>query len=447
MNNIKISTNFKSKYMVFGLGKTGLSVAKYLRRNNIDAIYYDTRINPPNLNELKAIIPESKIFLGDCAQFLLTDVDRLVVSPGLNNNEPLIQNANNLGIEIISDIDIFVENTIQEFVVITGSNGKSTVTELLLLMCMKAKIEAVAGANLGKPALDLLSENIDIYLLELSSFHLARCNHLPAKVAALLNISSDHIDWHGSEESYYQAKYRIYREASSSVYNRNNLKSLDYIGEGLSSSFGMDQGNEDHFGTLKCDGIRYLAKGSEKLLSTHDIRLSGSHNIENILAAMSIGTLMGIPKESMIDAIKEFKGLPHRMQLIASINGVQYINDSKGTNVGAAIASVNSIEGSLILIAGGQGKGGDFKFFADSIYRNLKEIILIGEDSKIIAKEFEPLISTTIVDNLDEAVYLAAANSNKDGTVLLSPACASFDQFDSYIHRGDEFCRIVRELK
>jgi UDP-N-acetylmuramoylalanine--D-glutamate ligase len=312
---------------------------------------------------------------------------------------------------------------------------------------MKAKIEAVAGANLGKPALDLLSENIDIYLLELSSFHLARCNHLPAKVAALLNISSDHIDWHGSEESYYQAKYRIYREASSSVYNRNNLKSLDYIGEGLSSSFGMDQGNEDHFGTLKCDGIRYLAKGSEKLLSTHDIRLSGSHNIENILAAMSIGTLMGIPKESMIDAIKEFKGLPHRMQLIASINGVQYINDSKGTNVGAAIASVNSIEGSLILIAGGQGKGGDFKFFADSIYRNLKEIILIGEDSKIIAKEFEPLISTTIVDNLDEAVYLAAENSNKGGTVLLSPACASFDQFDSYIHRGDEFCRIVRELK
>ena len=157
MNNIKISTNFKSKYMVFGLGKTGLSVAKYLRRNNIDAIYYDTRINPPNLNELQAIIPESKIFLGDCAQFLLTDVDRLVVSPGLNNNEPLIQKANNLGIEIISDIDIFVENTIQEFVVITGSNGKSTVTELLLLMCMKAKIEAVAGANLGKPALDLLS--------------------------------------------------------------------------------------------------------------------------------------------------------------------------------------------------------------------------------------------------------------------------------------------------
>ena len=447
MNNIKISTNFKSKYMVFGLGKTGLSVAKYLRRNNIDAIYYDTRINPPNLNELKAIIPESKIFLGDCAQFLLTDVDRLVVSPGLNNNEPLIQKANNLGIEIISDIDIFVENTIQEFVVITGSNGKSTVTELLLLMCMKAKIEAVAGANLGKPALDLLSENIDIYLLELSSFHLARCHHLPAKVAALLNISNDHIDWHGSEENYHQAKYRIYREAISSVYNRNNSKSLDYIGDRLNLSFGMDQGKQDHFGTLNYDGITFLAKGTQRLLPLQDIKISGSHNIENILAAMSIGTLIGIPIESMIRAVKEFRGLPHRMQLIASINGVQYINDSKGTNVGAAIASVNSIEGSLILIAGGQGKGGDFKFFADSIYRNLKEIILIGEDSKIIAKEFEPLISTTIVDNLDEAVYLAAEKSNKDGTVLLSPACASFDQFDSYIHRGDEFCRIVRELK
>ena len=178
-----------------------------------------------------------------------------------------------------------------------------------------------------------------------------------------------------------------------------------------------------------------------------DIKISGLHNIENILAAMSIGTLIGISIESMIRAVKEFRGLPHRMQLIASINGVRYINDSKGTNVGASIASVNSIKGSLILIAGGQGKGGEFKFFADSVHKNLKEIVLFGEDSQLIANEFDLLMPTTIVNNLDEAVNFATANSNEGDTVLLSPACASFDQFDSYIHRGDEFCRIVRELE
>ena len=209
----------------------------------------------------------------------------------------------------------------------------------------------------------------------------------------------------------------------------------------------MDQGKQDHFGTLNYDGITFLAKGTQRLLPLQDIKISGSHNIENILAAMSIGTLIGIPIESMIRAVKEFRGLPHRMQLIASINGVRYINDSKGTNVGASIASVNSIKGSLILIAGGQGKGGEFKFFADSVHKNLKEIVLFGEDSQLIANEFDPLMPTTIVNNLDEAVNFATANSNEGDTVLLSPACASFDQFDSYIHRGDEFCRIVRELE
>ena len=447
MNSTKISSNAKPNYMVFGLGETGLSIARYFKNSSIDAIYFDTRISPPKIKELKENIPDSRIFLGDYSQLSLTDIDRLIVSPGLNDNEPLIQDAKKLGIEIISDIDIFVENTNRDYVVITGSNGKSTVTELVLLMCKKAKIRAAAGANLGKPALDLLSNEIDIYLLELSSFHLARCHHLPAKVATLLNISNDHIDWHGSEENYHQAKYRIYREAISSVYNRNNSKSLDYIGDRLNLSFGMDQGKQDHFGTLNYDGITFLAKGTQRLLPLQDIKISGSHNIENILAAMSIGTLIGIPIESMIRAVKEFRGLPHRMQLIASINGVRYINDSKGTNVGASIASVNSIKGSLILIAGGQGKGGEFKFFADSVHKNLKEIVLFGEDSQLIANEFDPLMPTTIVNNLDEAVNFATANSNQGDTVLLSPACASFDQFDSYIHRGDEFCRIVRELE
>lgn len=434
------------RYLVFGMGDTGLSVARFFEKTAVPARYYDTRLNPPNLSLFNQLSSQSEIVLGTYTDKLFENIDRIVVSPGLSDKEPLIQKVQQLGIEIISDIDLFVENVTSDFVVITGSNGKSTVTELLSLMCKKAKIKASAGANLGRPALDLLNDKVDLYLLELSSFHLHRCQQLPAKVALLLNISNDHLDWHDGEINYHQSKYRIYKEASFSVYNRKLKESLNYINKNPRVSFGLDEAKEHHYGMLD-DGInKFLAIGREKLLTSNEIKIHGSHNIENILATMAVAEQIGINKTQMIEVIKEFQGLPHRMQLIAEYNSVEFINDSKGTNIGAAIASVNSLDGPIILLAGGQGKGGDYKFFADSIHKKIKEIILFGEDSELIEKEFEPYVPTLCVSSLKDAIHYAQERSCAGDKILLSPACASFDQFDSYAHRGEEFCRIVGEL-
>lgn len=434
------------KYLVFGMGDTGLSVARHLKKMNIQAVYYDTRLNPPNLPLFKKFISNSDVILGNFNDQLFEDIDRLVVSPGLSDKESLIQKALKLGIEIISDIDLFVENVTKDFVVITGSNGKSTVTELLSLMCKKSNIKVSAGANLGRPALDLLNDDADLYLLELSSFHLHRCQKLPAKVAALLNISNDHLDWHDSEKNYHQAKYRIYKEALSSVYNRNLKGSFEYLNNNPSISFGLSEADESHFGILTDDADKFLSKGQKKLLSSQEVRIIGSHNIENILAALAVGELIGLDDSNMIAAIKEFKGLPHRMEFVENYKSIEFINDSKGTNVGAAIASINSLEGPIILLAGGQGKGGDFKFFANSVHKKIKQIIIFGEDSKLIEAEFKDHVSSICLGTLEEAVHYASEHGHDGDKVLLSPACASFDQFDSYIHRGEEFCRIVRGL-
>ena len=434
------------RYLVFGMGETGLSVARHLKKMNIQAVYYDTRLNPPNLPSFEKIISKSDVILGNFNDRLFEDIDCLVVSPGLSDKEPLIQKALQLGIKIISDIDLFVENVTKDFVVVTGSNGKSTVTELLSLMCKKSNIKVSAGANLGRPALELLKDNADLYLLELSSFHLHRCQKLPAKVAVLLNISNDHLDWHGSEKNYHQAKYRIYKEALSSVYNRNLKGCLSHLNSNPRISFGLCEAKGNHYGILSDGADKFLSKNQKKLLSSHKVKILGSHNLENILAAMAVGELIGLDISPMIEAIKEFKGLPHRMEFVENYKSIEFINDSKGTNVGAAIASINSLDGPIILLAGGQGKGGDFKFFANSVHKKIKKIILFGKDSKLIEKEFKDYVSSTCVESLKDAVHYATKYGHEGDKVLLSPACASFDQFDSYISRGEEFCRIVRGL-
>ncbi|MDA9108869.1 UDP-N-acetylmuramoyl-L-alanine--D-glutamate ligase [Woeseiaceae bacterium] len=434
------------RYLVFGMGETGLSVARHFKKMNIQAVYYDTRLNPPNLPSFEKIISKSDVILGNFNDRLFEDIDCLVVSPGLSDKEPLIQKALQLGIKIISDIDLFVENVTKDFVVVTGSNGKSTVTELLSLMCKKSNIKVSAGANLGRPALELLKDNADLYLLELSSFHLHRCQKLPAKVAVLLNISNDHLDWHGSEKNYHQAKYRIYKEALSSVYNRNLKGCLSHLNSNPRISFGLCEAKGNHYGILSDGADKFLSKNQKKLLSSHKVKILGSHNLENILAAMAVGELIGLDISPMIEAIKEFKGLPHRMEFVENYKSIEFINDSKGTNVGAAIASINSLDGPIILLAGGQGKGGDFKFFANSVHKKIKKIILFGKDSKLIEKEFKDYVSSTCVESLKDAVHYATKYGHEGDKVLLSPACASFDQFDSYISRGEEFCRIVRGL-
>ena len=438
----------KAKNLVLGLGETGLSVARYLARNDIDAIYVDTRDEPPGIEELCQICPGAEVILGTAPEEMLKGISRIIASPGIADSHPFLATARDIGIEVISDIQLFVTEADAPLVAVTGSNGKSTVTTLLALMCDRSDKLALAGANLGVPALDLLIEDKpDFYILELSSFQLQRTQELPVKIAVLLNISSDHLDWHASEHEYRQAKYRIFSEAESAVFNRIDVDAKAHLPSGIPSvSFGLDEPKDDMYGLLSNSDDVFLSHGQKPLISVTDLNLVGIHNQANCLAALAAGQLMGLEVSPMLKVLTEFSGLPHRMQIVGSYRDVQFINDSKATNVDAAIASVHSIQGGIVLIAGGQGKGGNFDHLARSTSPRLRAAVLIGEDAPAIEKAFTGLIPTERALGLSEAVHCAGMLAETGDTVLLAPACASYDQYPDYQARGDHFAREVEAL-
>jgi UDP-N-acetylmuramoylalanine--D-glutamate ligase len=439
----------RSENMVFGIGDTGLSIARYFLRKNIDAVYVDSREEPPGLEDLKELAPDAEVILGKLTKKKLEGINRVIVSPGIADGDAMMSEARKADVNIVSDIELFVEDAGADFVAVTGSNGKSTVTTLLALMCEAAGKQALAGGNLGQPALDLLAEDKpELYVLELSSFHLQRTPDLPAKVAVLLNVSPDHLDWHKSEEEYRDAKYRVFAEASTAVFNRDDPNAEAKIPANIPRiSFGLDAPEEGQYGIANDNGVEYLARGASLLLAVSDIELVGIHNQLNALAAMAAGELIGLDLPPMLQVLHEYPGLPHRMQFAGHVDGVDYINDSKATNVAAAIASVRSLSGPVVLIAGGQGKGGDFDHFAQSIWDKLRAAILIGEDAKPIADALDGFAPTHRIATLSEAVAKARELAQPGDTVLLAPACASFDQFENYKVRGECFCDSVRELR
>lgn len=434
--------------LVFGIGETGLSVARYLKRTGRQARFIDTRANPPGIEELSRIDPGAEIVLGTPPGDILGKTARIVASPGVPDREPLLEKARAAGIEIVSDIELFVGEAEAPFVAVTGSNGKSTVTTLLALMFEAAGKKALAGANLGNPALDLLTEpEPDLYVLELSSFQLMRTRHLPARVAVLLNVSNDHLDWHASEEEYRAAKFRVFREAKAAVFNRQDRDVEKAIPEGIPSvSFGTDEPVGKSYGVVEEDGVLFLAHGEQMLLATDDMVLAGEHNHANALAALAAGRLMGLEPSPMLQVLTEFPGLPHRMEFVAIVDGVVYIDDSKATNVGAAVASVGSVEGPVVLIAGGEGKGGNFSEFAEAIHKKLRAAILIGHDGPAIAAALKGLASVYQAADMQTAVSIAANIALDGDTVLLAPACASLDQYRNYAERGLDFRRRVEAL-
>jgi len=436
------------KDLVFGLGKTGLSIARYLARKDIDGIYMDSRLEPPGVDELEAICPGSDIHVGETPQKLIRKASRIIVSPGVADSDPFLDAARKAGVNIVSDIELFVAEANAPIVAVTGSNGKSTVTTLISLMCDASGKVGLAGANLGEPALDLLLEDVpDFYILELSSFQLQRTRHLPAAVAVLLNVSADHLDWHEDEDEYRSAKYRIFDQAQAAVFNRADENASGRILEGiLSLNFGLDEPAADAYG-LRVEGDDvFLVRGDQLLLSISEIALVGTHNHANCLAALAAGQLMGLEMSAMLQMLNQFSGLPHRMQVVGQLHGVRYINDSKATNVGAAIASVESVEGAVVLIAGGQGKGGDFDRLARATFGRVRVAVLIGEDAPLIEVSFSDLIPAVRAENMDAAVRRATALAETGDTVLLAPACASFDQYPDYMARGNHFTQIVEAL-
>jgi UDP-N-acetylmuramoylalanine--D-glutamate ligase len=434
--------------LVFGLGATGLSVARYLKRRNRRARFIDSRKNPPGLEELGSIDPHAEVILGSVTPGSLKDVGRIIVSPGIADSEPLLKAARAAGVAIVSDIELFVREAKAPFVAITGSNGKSTVTTLVALMCEAAGRKVLSGGNLGKPALDLLAEELpELYVLELSSFQLIRTKELPARVAVLLNISPDHLDWHGTEAAYRAAKYRIFDQAKSAVFNRADAEAGRHIPDGIPRvHFGLDEASGKNFGLVTEDGEQFLARGAQLLLETSDMALEGSHNHANALAALAAGQLIGLAVSPMLQVLTEFPGLPHRMQLVAEIAGVRFINDSKATNVGAAVASIGSVAGLVVLIAGGDGKGGDFKEFAEAIHSKLRAAVLIGRDGPAIAAALKGKAPVYQAADMKTAVSVGASIAEEGDTVLLAPACASFDQYENYAERGKDFCRAVEAI-
>ena len=435
------------KDLVVGLGATGLSVARYLKRTGRVAVFLDSRKEPPGLQELDVMWPDAERKLGGTR--LPEKVARVIVSPGVPDSDAVVAAARNAGLEVISDIELFAREARAPFVGITGSNGKSTVTTLLYHMCRAAGHTVLAGGNLGEPALDLLAEDEpDFYVLELSSFQLQRTQSVPARVAVLLNITPDHLDWHESETEYREAKYRIFRNAESAVINREDseaaarTKHVDRV-----ISFGLDAPPDGQYGIRREDGQAFLARGDNLLLAVDELALFGLHNQANALAALAAGELLGLGMQAMLQVLCEFPGLPHRMQFVRRVAAVNYVNDSKATNVAAAIASIRSVEGMLVLIAGGVGKGADFSELSEPLESKLRAAVLIGRDAEAIEASLDTIMPTYFARDMDDAVQQAAAFAEAGDTVLLAPACASFDQFDNYAARGDAFCGAVEALR
>ncbi len=433
--------------LVVGLGATGVSIARYLHRSDIDAAFFDTRAEPPGISEIRELYPDADVLLGDLK--MPSGIGRVIASPGIPDSHPLITGARRSRMEVVSDIELFAREANAPFIAVTGSNGKSTVTTLLYHFCCAAGLDVRAGGNLGRPALDLLEgEPPDIYVLELSSFQLHRTHELPADVSVLLNVSPDHLDWHASEDEYRETKYRVFREAKSAVINREDPAAAERAAHlDTVISFGLDEPSDGHFGLRVDDGETYLARGETLLLSTKELALIGRHNCANVLAALAAGELAGLKMASMLEVLCEFPGLPHRMQFVARLGAIDYVNDSKATNVGAAVASIDSIEGSLVLIAGGDGKGGDFSELGAALENKLRAAVLVGKDAQAIADALDTVMPVYFATDMDDAVQQAARYAEAGDTVLLAPACASLDQYKNYEARGDAFADAVGGLK
>ena len=447
-NSSRRKRRTKDRVLVYGLGKTGLSVARYLEARGVDSHYVDSRQQPPGLDELGSIVADAEVVTGGTPVAVLEETTHIVVSPGIADSDPLLSAAREAAIPVVSDIEVFTSEAKAPIVGVTGSNGKSTVTTLLALMCEAAGKDCRAGGNLGTPALDLLGDSEpDFYLLELSSFQLQRTENLPLEVAVLLNIADDHLDWHASSDEYRAAKARIFRQAENAVVNR----AIDPAVETRDATramltFGSDEPGGSEYGLREEDGETFLARGEQVLLGTADVAMVGSHNHLNALAALAAGQLMGLDTPAMLQVLVEFPGLPHRMQRVGSREAVEYVNDSKATNVDAAIAAIDSLDRPVVLIAGGQGKGGDFDRLAATVGPAVRTAVLIGEDAPQLADAFEGIAPTRYADDMHDAVRQAAGIAEAGDYVLLAPACASFDQFANYEARGDAFAAAFEEL-
>jgi UDP-N-acetylmuramoylalanine--D-glutamate ligase len=440
-------TDATERVLILGLGKTGLSVARHLAASGIGFAIADSRAQPPGLADLERELPEVPVHLGPFAPDRLRGASTLIASPGVSLKEPAVQAALEAGVEVIGDIELFARRATAPIVAITGSNGKSTVTALVEHLGLRSGLRAAAGGNIGTPALDLLgTREPDLYVLEVSSFQLETTQSLTAAAAVVLNLSADHLDRYVDMAEYAAAKGRIYRGARACIVNRDDPVARALADGRESSSFGLDVPAEGQFGVIEHLGDTWLAFGAQPLLRESELLIRGRHNTANALAALALGHAVGLPISTMISGLRDFAGLEHRTQWVASIDGVDWYNDSKATNVGAALAALNGFETAVVLIAGGIAKGQDFSALREVVAAKARAVVVFGRDAALIEAALEGCAPLARVEGLEAAVQAAHELAQPGDTVLLAPACASFDMFSGFEERGQRFVELVRGL-
>jgi UDP-N-acetylmuramoylalanine--D-glutamate ligase len=440
----------QNKYaLVVGLGETGLSALRWLSAQGASVAIADTRDHPPNREVVKAEFPDINMFLGALDAETLKKADLLVVSPGVALSEPAIQAAILAGISVVGDVELFARYRPADakVIAITGSNGKTTVTTLVGEMCKAAGLKTIVAGNIGLPVLDALAmETPDVYVLELSSFQLESTHSLVVDAATMLNLTEDHMDRYSDMAAYAAAKAHIFYKAKHQVLNRDDAWSM--IMErpsAIVTTFGLDF-DVNAFGIQDASNEIWLCDGQQHLMHAGDLSIKGAHNAANALAAIALCRAIGLEYAPLLNALYNFKGLAHRVQWVASIDDVDYYDDSKGTNVGATCAAISGLPQKVVLIAGGDGKGQDFTALQPAVSENARAVVLMGRDASLIE---QALIAADVpmyhAQDMREAVVIARRIAQVGDAVLLSPACASFDMYTNYVSRAEAFIDAVKQ--
>jgi UDP-N-acetylmuramoylalanine--D-glutamate ligase len=438
--------------LVVGLGKTGLSCARYLRSVGARVTVTDSRSAPPGLERLRQELTDVAVSVGGFQTEPFAAADRLVVSPGVPLSEPYVAAALQRGVPVVGDVELFAQAARAPVAAITGSNGKSTVTSLLGQMARLAGTHVAVGGNLGEPVLDLLDEAVELYVVELSSFQLETTETLAPRAATVLNVSADHMDRYPDLAAYAAAKARVLRLAESVIVNRDDPLVVAMSSAAKNSrGFTLGLPERGDFGLLDHRGEPWLARGARRLLPAREVPLAGRHNLANTLAALALGEACGLPLDPMIEALRDFRGLPHRTSLVAVKDGISWYDDSKGTNPGATIAALQGLvspdgPARAVLVAGGDCKGADFSALAPVLAQLARAVVLIGRDAPMIERVLQSSVPLFHASDMDDAVRLAGGAALSGDCVLLSPACASFDMFDDFEHRGRAFAAAVSRL-
>ncbi|MDO6427180.1 UDP-N-acetylmuramoyl-L-alanine--D-glutamate ligase [Thalassotalea sp. 1_MG-2023] len=450
--NLNVVNNYKNKrIVVLGAGLTGMSCVRFLQQHNISCLINDSRNNIINDNEFSRAYPKNTLVTGFWDLDEISQADILLVSPGIDLHAEDLFPHISMGCKVIGDVELFCQLNDKPIVAVTGSNGKSTVVSILSHIASALEVNMALAGNVGTPVLELINAEVDGFIFELSSFQIETLQSMQAKVATVLNISDDHLDRHLTVENYSEIKQKVYQQCEFAVINRDDPASYNHLtltAERV-TSFGLGVPSQSDFGIITEGECQYLAFGKQKIIDINTLPLAGLHNALNYLAIFAIAHRLGWPLDAVANACKSFHGLEHRCQRIITSDNINWINDSKATNVGATVAAIEGLyptltSGEIILIAGGEGKGANFSMLEDAITNKVAKLITYGKDGHQIAQ----LKSSSLqVESLEQAVKQASVCAKAGDIVLLSPACASLDMFKNFAERGDVFAQTVKSLQ